>query len=633
MTIGSALTALSWVLPGWVVGTRRPELPFGWLLLAGGLFLAAGVAASSYGATAAILGWPAAAWVAWAGGWIFFPHLGCQEAVYLLFPTGHLPSPRWRKVMVAVVAVNAVMVVAAAFSGGRLAETGPLSHLVTPVHGFSFFEGAFPVLAAAQNVLNLMGMWVIFRRWRSAAGSERAVLGAVLALGALDAAVGLLLIAPIAPWIFLVAVPSTMGLTTAIAWGVLRHRLWDVRLIVRRTVTWLLLTGTVVAILALGVALTGLAAGGAGGLTLGLVVASALVTIVVVPLERHLRRAVDRLLFGNRLEPYAVLSTLGAEVEAAGDPVDALERLVAGIRSSLKVSYAAVELVERDGSPTVAAATGSAPDEVLRLPVRHHGTDMGFLVVGQQAGDRPFTVSNRRLLEDLARQAGAAAASVALTTALQQSRQRLVNAREEERRRLRRELHDGVASALTAIGLKVDSAASIVVGDAVRAQGILDGVQADVGATLSEVRRVVTDLRPPALEDLGLVGALGQLASRYDSTSLRVAFTCEGADRSRLRAAVELALYRIANEALQNVARHAHATSCTLRLAVKAHTVALTIEDDGNGLIGSNGAGGGLGLAGMAERADELGGTLAVGQRATGRGSVVSASLPIGAAP
>lgn len=619
-TVGGVLTAVSWLLPGWLVAARRPDLPFGWLLIAGGLFLSVGFACTAAGLTAVLHGSAAGPWLAWVGGWIFFPHLGCQEALYLLFPTGQLLSPRWRGWIVAAVVVNVAMAGAAALGTGQLAGTGVLSHVDDPVQGLAVFNALFPLLALGQNVVNIAGMVAIFRRWRAGEGTTRRVLGVVFGLGVVDALVGVLLIAPIGGWIFWFAVPSTMGLTTAIAWGVLRHGLWDVRLIVRRTVTWLVLTGLLVALLSAGVAVA--------GRTVGLVGAAALATVVVVPLERRLRRAVDRLLFGDRFEPYAVLSSLGADLEAAGDPVDGLERLVATIRASLKVAYAAVELADAG----VAAVSGTPPSTqdgtVVRLPVRSHGRDMGWLVVGQNAGDRPFTDADRLLLDDLARQAGAAAGSVSLTAALQQSRQRLVNAREEERRRLRRELHDGVASALTAINLKVDSAASIAATDPARTASILNGVQADVSGTLNEVRRVVADLRPPALEDLGLFGALNQLAARFDSAGLRVQLDAEPvAPASALPAAVELALYRIATEALQNVARHSGARSCTVRLRVVGAAAVLAVEDDGNGMIVANG---GLGLSGMAERADELGGTFSYGRRNGGAsGSIVIASLPV----
>lgn len=634
--VGQDVTAVSWLLPGWLVAARRPRSPFGWLLLAGGLFLAVGSAATSYGVAAFVEQWPAAAWTAWVGGWIFFPHLGCQEAVYLLFPSGRPGSRAVRRWLVATVAVNVVTVLMAALSAGPASDRGILARIDAPFHGIGLLGSLFPLVALAQNVVNVAGLAYLYRRRRVAGGTDRRVLTTVFGLGLLDAVVGLLLIVPIGDWIFVLAVPSTMCLTVAIAWGVLRHGLWDIRVIVRRTVTWLLLTGAIVAILAAGVAVVGLVVGGPGGRTLGLVAAAALVTLVVAPLERRLRRAVDRLFFGERLEPYAVLSTIGADLEAAGDPVEALERLVVAIRTSLRVSYAAIELLDRTGERMVAAASGQERPSPLRLPLFHHGAEMGALVVGQDEGDRPFTATDRRLLDDLARQAGAAAGSVALTIALQQSRQRLVTAREEERRRLRRELHDGVASALTAIGLKVDSAGVIASTDGGRAQEVLRAVQGDVAATLAEVRRVVTDLRPPALEDLGLTGALDQLAARFASDRLRVEFSNGGPeDASPLPAAVELALYRIATEAVQNVARHAEARACRIRLSTGTGRVSLTVEDDGIGLAArSSGNGSGLGLAGMAERADELGGTLSVQSPGEGRsGCVVTVTIPTGLAP
>lgn len=630
----AALTALSWLLPGWLVAARKPELPFGWLLLAGGVFLAVSAAAIGYGSAGVARGWPSSVWIAWVGSWILFPHLGCMEAAYLLFPDGRLPSPRWRKVVIAIVAVNVAMPLAGAVAPGNIGFTRLLHDVPNPAPTFGLATGVFALTPIAQNVLLLLAIGVLAARWRRAAGGDRSVLAVVLALGVLNAVVGVLLVAPVGEWVFALAVPSTMALTVAIAFGVLRYQLWDIRVIVSRALTWLVLTGSIVAVLAGCVALVGVVVTGTAGRNVGLVVAAGITTVFVVPVERRLRRSIDRLLFGDRLEPYTVLSTLGRDLEVAGSPGEGLERLVATIRASLRLSYAAVELTGSDGRRHLVAASGAAPGEVVEVPVVHQGRHMGVLIVGQGPGDRPFSPADRRLLDDLARQAGGAAATIALTSALQISRQRIVTAREEERRRLRHELHDGVASALTAIGLKVDSATALASSDDPRAQSVLQSVQSDVAATLNEVRRVVTDLRPPALEDLGLRGALAQLASRFDSPSLRVTFACADVDSLEAPAAVELAVYRIATEALQNVARHAGAGSCSVRLLAEAGTLVLSVEDDGKGFAEANGSPAGLGLQGMRERVDELGGTLSIDWRSGGQsGAMVTATFPLGADP
>ena len=628
--VGTALTAASWLVPGVLVASRKPRLPFGWLLLGGGLFLSASAAALAYASVGLGRAWPGSVWVAWVGGWIIFPHLGCMEAAYLLFPDGRLPSPRWRKVIVGIVVVNVAMPVASAFSPATIGFTEVLGDVPNPAPAAEPMTALFELAAVGQNVLNLLALGVLFSRWRRAAATDRRVLTVVLALAVLNAVVGVLLVAPVGEWVFVLAVPSTMALTSAISWGVLRHRLWDIRVIVSRTLTWLVLTGSVVAVLAGCVALVGLAVTGTAGRNVGLVAAAAITTLLVVPIERRVRRGIDRLLFGDRLEPYTVLSSLGAELEVAGSPSEGLDRLVEGIRSSLKVSYAAVELDGPDGTRDVVATSGTAPDEVVEVPVVHHGRPMGTLVVGQPPGDRPFTAADQRLLEDLARQAGGAAAAVALTTALQASRQRIVTAREEERRRLRHELHDGVASALTAIGLKVDSATALAALEDPRAHTILQNVQSDVAATLNEVRRVVTDLRPPALEDLGLCGALAQLAARFDSPSLYVSVSAGELDAVEVPAAVELAVYRIATEALQNVARHAGAASCHVRLVADGGGLVLYVEDDGMGFPMANGPHAGLGVPGMRDRVDELDGTLSIGDRSDGcTGTVLTARFPL----
>ena len=255
------------------------------------------------------------------------------------------------------------------------------------------------------------------------------------------------------------------------------------------------------------------------------------------------------------------------------------------------------------------------------------------MLLGSRAVGEAFSPADRRLLDDLARQAGVAVHAVRLTGDLQQSRMRLVSAREEERRRLRRDLHDGLGPELASMTLQTEAAREYLTSDPTRSDALLADLTAQLQAATAEIRRLVYELRPPALDDLGLAAALRTLAARYDHEApggLRVDVEAWAFPRS-LPAAAEVAAYRICQEALTNVVRHARARHCTLRLVLtneNGRSAALSVEirDDGCGLPVDRRAG--VGLASMRERAAELGGTCSIETVPTG-GTRVTAMLPL----
>jgi signal transduction histidine kinase len=290
----------------------------------------------------------------------------------------------------------------------------------------------------------------------------------------------------------------------------------------------------------------------------------------------------------------------------------------------------------QDGQGTAAvapaASTGHPVDDPLVLPLVYQQQPVGRLVLAPRAPGEAFTAAERRLLDDLARQVGVAAHAVRLTADLQRSRQRLVTAREEERRRLRRDLHDGLGPALAGVAMQLGAAQALVDRDPAKVRTLLGTLQDQLRAAIADIRRLVYDLRPPALDELGLAGALREQATRFtteqtasadgDHPTVRV----EAPERlPGLPAAVEVAAYRIATEALTNVARHAHARACTLRLACNGG-LELEVRDDGCGLPDRPRAG--VGLASMRERAAELGGTCTV-EALAGGGTLVRARLPL----
>jgi signal transduction histidine kinase len=362
--------------------------------------------------------------------------------------------------------------------------------------------------------------------------------------------------------------------------------------------------------------------------------ATGLVALLVQPVRTRLQRGVNRLMYGERDDPVALLSHLGQRLEATMTTDAVIPTIVETVAEALRLPYAAITL-KRDDVFVTAAAYGQAVNGVLTLPLVYQGETIGRLILAPRTPGEDFTPGDRRLLENIARQTGAVAHAVRLTDDLQRSRERLVTAREEERRRLRRDLHDGLGPALAAQSLKVGSARTLYARDPATADALLAELETDIAAALGNVRRLVYDLRPPTLDELGLIGAIRESAAQYGCLSE------EGRNPANthqlqvivkvperlppLPAAVEVAAYRIVQEALTNVVRHARATTCIIDLSLW-DGLHLEITDDGVGLPVKRSMG--VGLASMRERAGELGGTCTIERRVDG-GTCVWAHLPL----
>jgi two-component system, NarL family, sensor kinase len=338
------------------------------------------------------------------------------------------------------------------------------------------------------------------------------------------------------------------------------------------------------------------------------------------PLRQRLSQWFRRLALGARGNPYDAVAGLASTLETTEEGTEQLAAVARAVASAFGVGYVSVE-VERSGGECLVATYGERPAETRTLPISYRDTEVGRLVLPARGIRSRLSRRDEELLGDLVRQAATAARTSQLANELQDSRERLVTAREEERRRIRRDLHDGLGPALSGAVFQLESARLLVDTDPEAAKAQVAATSHHVQDVVADVRRLVHDLRPPALDDLGLVGALRQQAERFDPRPTVVA-----CDLGGLPAAVEVAAFRVANEAMTNVARHAAASACTVRLEVADGALVVEVADDGVGIPEEVQAG--VGLLSLRERAAELGGTSEVTCPPSG-GTTVRTVLPL----
>jgi signal transduction histidine kinase len=632
-------SALTYALLGALVASRHPGNIIGWLFLATATLLS--LTALSAGTTA-IDSLPAGArlpWyevVTWTNRWAWIP-AGILPLVFVLlfFPDGRLPSRRWRWLAWATGLALALVVAGVSLHPGAIASwdiPGPNPYGI-PNSG--------PLLEAVLNasgavlVASIFGaVWAVVLRFRRSRGVERqqikwvAYIAAVL-LAAFSLAwwVGPPLLSEAAAEELGIVMSNllVLGVAISVSIAILRHQLYDIDLVINRTLVYGALTAAVVAIYTLVVGGLGVALEARGNVALSWL-GLALVALIAQPMRDRLQRGVNRLMFGQRDDPYAVLSRLGHQMEASTAPRDLLSSLAETIAETLKLPYVAIA-VPRSASapPSISATYGRYAPIAVRLPLSYQSACVGELLVAARSSAEPFTPAEQRLLADIARQAGVVVHAAALSSALQQSREHLVTTREEERRRIRRDLHDGLGPTLASHAYGLDAVLDLIDQDPAAAKRLVSDLKSQTQTTLTDIRRLVYALRPPALDELGLVAALqGLLSELGDGLQIRV--EASPAILPPLSAAVEVAAYRIAAEAVTNAARHAHAQHCRVRLAASPTELTVDVSDDGRGL--PSGPRPGVGLASMRERAAELGGTCTIQPNPPG-GTRVLAHLPL----
>jgi signal transduction histidine kinase len=425
----------------------------------------------------------------------------------------------------------------------------------------------------------------------------------------------------------LLLIPLSIGI------AILRYRLFDIDILINRTLVYGALSVSLVGIYVLIVGYLSVlfrTAGGQVNFAIS-VLATGLVALLFQPLRSRLQRGINRLMYGERDDPYTVLSRLGQRLEATLAPEAVLPTIVETVNVSLKLPYTAITL-KQDEEFVVAAASGTPVSDVLRLPLVYQSEMVGELLLGARAAGESFSYADRRLLDDLAREAGVAVHAVQLTTHLQRmtddlqrSRERLVTTREEERRRIRRDLHDGLGPTLASLAQLLDTARTLVGRDPDAAAALLGDIKNHVKTTITDIRGLVYALRPPALDELGLVMAIAEHVGRFNQPD-GLQISIDAPDHlPPLPAAVEVAAYHIALESVTNVARHAHAQTCRVCLSL-VDGLCLEITDDGDGLPADFHPG--VGFTSMRERAAELGGECRIEPGAT-HGTRVWARLPL----
>lgn len=457
--------------------------------------------------------------------------------------------------------------------------------------------------------------WVVFGGSVSAAG-----------IALLWLLPGVILGQPIVPagTIALLALPVPVTLAVAI----LRYRLFDIDVVINRALVYGMLTAVVVGVYLVIIGYVGTlfhaeARDHSRQDILLSLIAAGLVAAIFQPLRDRLQRAVNRFMYGERDDPYTVLARLGQKLEATVSTRTILPTIVETIAQALKLPYVAIVFTDHHGSRLV-AAHGTPPSyQETRYPLVYQNESFGELVLVQRSETESFTSNEQQLLADLAREVGVAAYNVRLTADLQRSREKLVMSREEERRRIRRDLHDGLGPVLASLNLKLDAARNRLRGDPDGADSILLEIKSQTQDALADIRRLVYNLRPPALDELGFLSAIKEYANSHFESGLVVKIE-HGADFPDLPAAVEVAAYRIIFEALNNVSKHAKATKCLVRLTGNGE-LQIDITDNGIGI--PKGFHSGVGTRSMLERAAELGGECTI-QPITAGGTRVTARLP-----
>ncbi len=617
---------------GFVLASRRPANRVGWVFLAAGVGLALTAFCGPYALRALIAApgvLPAGRAVAWLSNWTFVIQTAALSYLLLLFPTGRLRTPRWRPAAWFLAVVFALLAVTQLAHATRV--------WADPFSSFSDGQlpGVVPVILVLVPVALLIGITGLLVRFARSSGDERLQLKWFVAAAVLVVATMIPSILTDSPVTTVLQNLAFLCLYAAIAIAVLKYRLYEIDIVINRAVLYGTLAAFITAVYVGLVAGVGTLVGNRRNPLLS-ALAAAVVAIAFQPVRQWAGRLANRVVYGRRATPYQVLSDFARRIGGAYASEDVLPQMAQIVAAGTGAERVVVWLrvgdelhaeAASDGGPHPAPlpvagqALPSLPDADVSVPVVHQGELLGAISIRMPRGE-PLRPAGEQLVADVASQAGLALSNAGLVEDLRASRQRLVAAQDEARRRLERNLHDGAQQDLVALAIKLRLAGAAADEDPAQTKEIIGELQADTAAALENLRDLARGIYPPLLADLGLVAALNAQARK---SPVPVAVEADGV--GRLPQEAEAAVYFCCLEALQNIAKYARATQASIRLQAQDGMLCFTVSDDGAGydarrtVMGS-------GQRNMADRLAALDGRLEV-RSAPGQGTVVTARLPL----
>jgi signal transduction histidine kinase len=634
------VTPLGFAVVGFILATKRRRNPLGWLMLLAALTFSFPGDIYAYYATVTRHGdLPGAAVASALADPSWVPFIGCTGLLLLLFPDGHLPSPRWRWFTRLCVAGMCIGLFVTAVLPPTFSADG-LPQLRNPF--FLRIPDALGLLALVVPILVAGGATaLIVRLRRSTDPVERRQLRWVA--WAASVLAGLYVVAFVVEtlnvlpgsdqwnnWVGAVAIVSFVITPISIGIAVMKYRLYDIDIVIRKTVVFAVVAGFIAAVYAALVVGVGAFVGSRGSPILS-AVAAAIVALVFQPVRARARHMADRVVYGKRATPYELLAELGGRLSDTYDAEEVLPRVARVLGEGVGARRARVWLRVDDRLYPVAMWPHDAddePDDDFRADVRHQGEELGALSLSMPPND-PMDPAKEQLAADLASQIGLVLRNLRLTedlkarlADLQAAQKRLVTAQDGERRRLERNIHDGAQQQLVALAVKMKLADTMVDRDPAAARVLLEQLRQETTLALDDLRDLARGIYPPLLADRGLIAALEAQARKSS-----VETTVQGDGIGRFDQDVEAAVYFSCLEALQNVAKYAGASRVAIQLSNGNGRVTFEVRDDGVGFEPAA-RGMGTGLQGIADRLGALGGAFEV-RSAPGAGTTVAGSVPI----
>ena len=613
--------AIVWSALAAAITGRMPRHPLGWLFIVIGASHGVAVVTGQYALAAGAYDWPARTVAGWISGWSWAPGMFLPlTVVILLFPNGRLPSRSWRPVLW--FAIAGIVGVTVSLALGDVIEVGPDASVANPV-GLAIAGPAFTVFATMSLAAGIASLTSLILRLRGSTSDARRQLAPVVVASAL-VVLALILVIILPDWAPLIQLVVFPLLPLSIAVAVLRFRLYSLEIIVRRSVIFIGLTALVVVGYALVVeGLSGLLRS-QGALPESLL-ATGVVALAFQPARIGLQKLASRALYGERDDPVAAVVRAGERMGSAREPDAALAAAVVGLRESLRLPWAAIY----DESGVLVAASGERPSWAASLAeweLLHLGQSCGRLALCRRSPRERFTNADERLVGAFLSPIAATLASRRFVEDLRDSRERLVLAQEEERHRLRRDIHDGLGPMLAAVAMHADVAILRLDRAPDALHETLSRLRSTATDAMTDVRRIIEDLRPAALTELGLFGALDEFCRLRSSPEGTVVVFAAAPDLPAAAPGVEVAVYRVVTEAVTNALRHGGASEIQVALAAHGGWLDVIVADDGRGWdVKVTSAG--VGIPAMRERCAEIGGQFTI--ESSSSGTTVHASFPV----